>query len=186
MTEEAFKTPAYFLDSDVLRRIEPSGFVDRIRVRQTALLGALFQDQRLARLAEQGATLPAGTAYTLADLFSDVRRGVFSELESAQPSVDGYRRNLQEAFVDQMDRLINTPLVTQPPPQFANVPGVTASTRPTDARALARFELQSLQTNLRAAVPKAPPGDRMTRAHFVDLQTRLERVLNSREPGVPR
>ena len=186
LNEEAFKTPAYFLDSEVLRRIEPSGFVDRIRVRQTALLSALFQDQRLARLAEQGATLPAGTAYTLSDLLADVRRGIFSELESAQPSVDAYRRNLQEAFVDQMDRLINTPLATLPPPQFAFFPGVTATNRPTDARALARFELQGLQTSLRAAAPKAPPGDRSTRAHFVDLQARIDRVLNSREPGVPR
>ena len=175
LNEEAFKTPAYFLDSEVLRRIEPSGFVDRIRLRQTALLSALFQDQRLSRLAEQGGTLPAGTAYTLSDLFADVRRGIFSEVESAQPSVDAYRRNLQEAFVDQMDRLINTPLVTAPPPQLAAFPGVTATTRPTDARALARFELQGLQTSLRAAAPKA--ADRMTRAHFVDLQARIDRVL---------
>ena len=104
----------------------------------------------------------------------------------AERTVDAYRRNLQEAFVDQMDRLINTPLVTLPPPQFAFFPGVTATNRPTDARALARFELQGLQTSLRAAAPKAPPGDRSTRAHFVDLQARIDRVLNSREPGVPR
>ena len=57
----------------------------------------------------------------------------------------------------------------------AAFPGVTATTRPTDARALARFELQGLQTSLRAAAPKA--ADRMTRAHFVDLQARIDRVL---------
>src|SRR5207237_217726 len=168
LNEEAFRRPAYFLDSEVLRRIEPSGFVDRIRLRQTALLSALFQDQRLSRLAEQGGTLPDGTAYTLSDLFADVRRGIFSEVESAQPSVDAYRRNLQEAFVDQMDRLINTPLVTAPPPQFAAFPGVTASTRPTDARALARFELQGLQTSLRAAAHMAgTPAQAATRDYVL-------------------
>src|SRR5216117_4306683 len=125
LNEEAFKTPAYFLDSEVLRRIEPSGFVDRIRVRQTALLSALFQDQRLSRLAEQGATLPAGQAYTLASLVGDVRRGIFSELTAARPAVDPYRRNLQQAFVDVMDRLINTPLVTPLPPNFTPFPGFT-------------------------------------------------------------
>ncbi len=184
LVDNAFATPTYFLDSAVLRRIEPSGFVDRIRQRQTAVLGALFQDQRLNRLADQGATMPAGTAYTLADLFADVRRGVFSELSAGTPSIDEYRRNLQQAFVDQMDRLINTPLVTQPPPQFAGFPGVTATTRPTDARALARLELQGLQTGIRTALSKSL--DRMTRAHLVDLQLRIDRVLNSREPGVPR
>jgi len=184
LNENAFATPTYFLDAEVLRRIEPSGFVDRIRQRQNAVLTALFQDQRLARLAEQSATLPSGSAYTLSDLFSDVRRGVFSELSAATPSIDAYRRNLQESFVDQMDRLLNTPLVTQPPPQFAGFPGVTATTRPTDARALARLELQGLQTSIRGALGK--PVDRMTRAHLVDLQARIDRVLNPREPGVPR
>jgi hypothetical protein len=178
LNESAFSTPAYFLDADVLRRIEPSGYVDRIRVRQTALLSTLFQDPRLARLAEQGATMTPGTAYTLADLFADTRQGIFAELGGAQPTVDAYRRNLQQAFVDQMDRLINTPLVTPPPPQFVGFPGVTATTRPTDARALARLELQGLQTSLRAALAK--PVDRTTRAHFVDLQARIDRVLNPR------
>ena len=186
LVDNAFATPTYFLDSAVLRRIEPSGFVDRIRQRQTAVLGALFQDQRLNRLADQGATMPAGTAYTLADLFADVRRGVFSELSAATPSIDEYRRNLQQAFVDQMDRLINTPLVTPPPPQFAGFPGVTATTRPTDARALARLELQGLQSGIRTALGGGKSLDRMTRAHLVDLQLRIDRVLNSREPGVPR
>src|SRR3989442_11489640 len=116
LNEHAFTTPLYFLDAQVLRRIEPTGFVERIRTRQTAILNTLFQDARLSRLAEQGATLPPGTAYTLADLFSDVRRGVFTELLATRPVVDAYRRNLQPAFVDQMDRLVHTPLVTTPPP----------------------------------------------------------------------
>ena len=179
LTENAFATPSYFLDADVLRRIEPTGFVERIRTRQTAALTTLFQDARLSRLAEQGATLPAGTAYTLADLFGDVRRGCFAEVGALRPSVDTYRRNLQRAFVEQMDRLINTPLVTAPPPGFVPFPGFVAPPpRPGDARALARLELQELQGVLRTALPRGT--DRTTRAHFVDLQARIDRVLNPR------
>jgi hypothetical protein len=176
LNENAFATPMFFLDPEVLRRIEPTGFVERIRTRQTAILNALFQDARLSRLAEQGATLPA--AYTLTDLFGDVRRGIFSELGAARPAVDAYRRNLQQAFLDQMDRLINTPLVTPPPPQFQGFPGFTPPVRPADARALARLELQGLQSVLGTAL--ARPTDRMTRAHFVDLQARIDRILNPR------
>jgi hypothetical protein len=178
LNENAFTTPTYFLDAEVLRRIEPTGYVDRIRQRQTAVLNALFQDARLSRLGEQGATMASGSAYMLSDLFGDVRRGVFSEVSAARPSVDPYRRNLQQAFVDVMDRLINTPLVTPPPPQFVAF-GATATTRPADARALARLELEGLQTSLRAAMPKTT--DRMTRAHFSDLQARIERVLRPPE-----
>ncbi len=179
LNENAFTTPIFFLDAEVLRRIEPTGFVERIRQRQTAVLNALFQDARLARLAEQGGTLPAGSAYTLTDLFGDVRRGVFSELSAARPSVDAYRRNLQQAFVDQMDRLISTPLAFVPPPGFTPFPGFTPPPpRPADARALARLELQGLQPALAAALAKQP--DRMTRAHIVDLQARIDRILNPR------
>ncbi len=177
LNENAFTTPIFFLDAEVLRRIEPTGFVERIRTRQNAVLNALFQDARLSRLAEQGATLPAGTAYTLTDLFGDVRRGVFSELAAARPSVDAYRRNLQQAFLDQMDRLINTPLLTPVPPQFQGF-GLTPTVRPADARALARLELQGLQPAITAALGKQP--DRMTRAHLVDLQARIDRILNPR------
>ena len=177
LNEHAFTTPLYFLDAQVLRRIEPTGFVERIRTRQTAILNTLFQDARLSRLAEQGATLPPGTAYTLADLFSDVRRGIFTELVATRPVVDAYRRNLQRAFVDQMDRLINTPLVTTPPPGFGQFPGfVPPPPRPGDARALARLELQELQATLRTALARAT--DRTTRAHFGDLQARIDHILN--------
>jgi Met-zincin/Domain of unknown function (DUF5117)/Domain of unknown function (DUF5118) len=178
VNENAFTTPIYFLDPEVLRRIEPTGFVERIRQRQTAVLNTLFGDQRLSRLAEQGATMASGTAYTLSDLFGDVRRGVFSELAAARPAVDPYRRNLQQAFVDQMDRLISTPLVTPLPPQLQGFPGFTPPVRPADARALARLELQDLLGAVRAALAK--PTDRVTRAHFVDLAARIDRILNPR------
>jgi len=92
--------------------------------------------------------------------------------------VDAYRRNVQQAFVDQMDRLINTPLVTPVPPQFQGFPGATPAVRPADARALARLELQGLQPAIAAALAKQP--DRMTRAHLVDLQARIDRILNPR------
>jgi uncharacterized protein DUF4953/uncharacterized protein DUF5117/uncharacterized protein DUF5118 len=177
LNENVFTTPIYFLDPQVLRRIEPSGFVDRIRVRQTAILNALFQDSRLARLAEQGATLPAGTAYTLTDLFDDVRRGVFSELTAARPAVDPYRRNLQREFLEQMDRLINTPFVFQLPRGFTPFPGfVPPPPRPGDARALARLELQEIATSARGALARTT--DRTTRAHLGDVQARIEQILN--------
>jgi hypothetical protein len=176
LNENAFTTPSYFLDTAVLRRIEPTGYVDRIRVRQTAVLNALFQDQRLSRLAEQGAT---ANGYTITDLFGDVRRGVFSEYASGPARVDAYRRNLQRAFVDQMERLISTPLVTPLPPGFQPFPGFTPpAPRPADARAQARLELVDLQSTLRVALARA--ADRATRAHIVDLQARINQILNPR------
>ncbi len=177
LNDNVFTTPSFFFDPEVLRRIEPTGFVDRVRARQTALLNLLFQDPRLSRVADQQATEPG--AYAIADLFGDVRRGIFSEFGTGAVRVDEYRRNLQRAFVDQMERLISTPLVTPLPPGFTPFPGFTPpSPRPTDARAQARLELLDLQSTLRAAVPRA--GDRTTRAHIVDLEARINQILNPR------
>jgi hypothetical protein len=179
LNENVFTTPSYFFDPEILRRIEPTGFVERIRVRQTAILNTLFQDGRLSRLADQATTQPAGSAYTIADLFGDVRSGSFSEFAGGVPRVDTYRRNLQRAFVDQMERLISTPLVTPPPPGFTPFPGFTPpAPRPADARAQARLELVDLQSTLRIASSRA--GDRATRAHIVDLQARINQILNPR------
>ncbi|HUC41830.1 MAG TPA: hypothetical protein VMR92_13400, partial [Gemmatimonadales bacterium] len=112
-------------------------------------------------------------------LCGDVRRGIFSEFGTGPVRVDGYRRNLQRAFVDQMERLISTPLVTPPPPGFTAFPGFTPpAPRPADARAQARLELVDLQTTLRGAQARA--ADRTTRAHIVDLLARIDQVLNPR------
>lgn len=176
LSDNVFTTPTYFFDPEILRRIEPTGFVERVRVRQNAVLNLLFQDARLSRLADQGQTQPG--AYTIADLFGDVRRGVFSELSGAgSVRVDAYRRNLQRSFVDQMERLISTPLVTPLPPGFTPFPGFNAPPpRPADARAQARLELMDLQGTLRVALARA--ADRTTRAHIVDLQARINQILN--------
>jgi len=178
LNDNAFATPSFFLDMDILRRVEPTGSVERIRRTQTQLLNTLLQDARLSRLVEGTATQPAGQAYGIADLLGDLHRGIFSEAATPRPVTDAYRRNLQRAFVDQMDRLINTPLAPTFPPGQAPPPQFLANLvpRPADARALARAELTDLEKQLRTAAVRA--GDRDTRAHFEDLRARIERVLN--------
>jgi hypothetical protein len=175
LNENAFATPSWLFDAEILRRVEPYGFVDRVRARQTTLLNTLFQDGRLVRLAEQQATLPAGEAYALVDLFGDVRRGLFSEYGPGAPVVDPYRRSLQHAFVDVMNRLLNTPLV----PQGGGggfFGGDPVPPRPRDAQSLARLELTELAGTLRGA--QARVTDRATRAHVAHLLARIDEVLN--------
>ena len=176
LIDNAFATPTYFLDTAILRRVEPTGYVDRIRVRQNALLNTLFQDARLSRLVDQEGTLPRGAAYAIVNLFDDVRGGVFRELSgTGAPVIDAYRRNLQNTFLDHMDRLLNTPLAP-PAPQGGFGQGGPPVPRPADARALARASLVDVQRLARAAVPRAT--DRATRAHLTDLIARADQILN--------
>jgi hypothetical protein len=179
LAANVFKTPDYFLDPEILRRIEPSGIVERVRTTQGTFLRNLFDDSRLSRLADQVATAPAAApAYTIADLVGDTRRAIFSELTGSRVAVDAYRRNLQRGFVDLMDTKLNPPPVPARvgppgpvPPGFRPPPPM-----PGDARALIRAELKDVDTALRLALPKA--GDRVTRAHLEDLRFRIDRALN--------
>ncbi len=176
LLDSAFTTPTYFLDPEILRRIEPSGSVERIRARQTALLNTMFQDARLSRLAEQSAFATAASpAYTIGDLFGDVRRGLYAEAATGR-ATDEYRRNVQRAFVDQMERIITTPLAPQLPPGFN--PQNAPAPRPADARAFARAELTDLDAQLRAAAVRT--RDRATRAHYADIRARIDVILNPR------
>ncbi|MBI1722325.1 MAG: zinc-dependent metalloprotease [Gemmatimonadetes bacterium] len=179
LLENAFTTPTYFLDTAVLRRIEPTGSVERIRARQAALLTTLWDGGRLGRLVEQQATMPPGTAYAIADLFGDLRRGIFGEAATARPVVDSYRRNLQRAFVEGLERVITPPPPPGPPPGLP--PGVVIpppARPPADAQALARAELRDLDAGLRTALVRT--RERTTRAHFEDLRARIDRILNPR------
>ena len=176
LLDNVFTTPTWMLDTAILRRVEPTGSVDRIRTRQAAVLNDLLLDTKLSRLVEQEAfATPASPAYTIADLFGDLHRGIFAELSVARPTTDAYRRNVQRLFADQMDRLLNTPLApTIPPGAFG--PATPPPPRPADARALARAELVSLDGQLRTAILRTT--DRVTKAHFEDLRARIDRSLN--------
>jgi hypothetical protein len=176
LLDNAFTTPTYALDPEILRRIEPSGSVDRVRQAQAGLLGQLLNDARLNRLAEQSAfATAAAPSYTIGNLLGDLRRGLFSEATAGR-ATDEYRRNIQRAYVDQLERLVTTPLVATTPPGFPAQ--LAPAPRPADARALARAELVDLDAQLRAAALRTT--DRPTRAHYADLRARIDRVLNPR------
>ncbi len=177
LLENAFKTPTYFLDLNVLRRIEQSGTVDRLRQTQSGLLAQLFSDGRLTRLVEQEAlATTAAPAYRLTDLLGDVRRSLFSELATRGP-IDVYRRNLQRSFVTLMgDKVAPTPPGTPSGP-FPTFPGFPPPVpRSEEARALIRGELKDLDAAIATALPRVT--DRASGLHLQDLRYRIDRILN--------
>ena len=80
LSEHAFTTPMYFVKPEILRRIEPTGVLDRIRTSQQRVLASLLAGPRIARLVEQEA-LDGVAAYRPTDFLADVRKGIWSELD---------------------------------------------------------------------------------------------------------
>jgi hypothetical protein len=177
LNETAFRVPAMFLDTEILRRIEQEGVVQRIRAAQGGVLNSLLSVNRLNRMVEYEALAgPRGGSYTVAAFLGDLRGGVWGELTQANPRVDVYRRNLQRAYIQAAERTIEPPaLPANASPQAV---AAAAAARASDARALLRGELVELQRSIQAATSRT--GDAMTRLHLRDLNLEIQRILDPR------
>ncbi|HUJ48548.1 MAG TPA: zinc-dependent metalloprotease, partial [Bryobacteraceae bacterium] len=106
LNDNAFTTPTWALDPQILRRIEPIGALSRVRNAQSAVLTNLLSSSRFARLVEQEA-IDGSSAYSPAAFLADVRKGIWRELDSPQVKIDAYRRDLQHAYLDQINTKLN-------------------------------------------------------------------------------
>ncbi|MGH7679486.1 MAG: zinc-dependent metalloprotease, partial [Gemmatimonadaceae bacterium] len=120
INDNVFRTPTYLIKPEISARVEAGGMVQRINAPQSRTLATLFNDGRMNRLLElegtSGQVLAGVTqasrasVYTLNQMLDDVRKGIWSELESANCTIDVFRRELQNDHI----ALINTKL--NPPP----------------------------------------------------------------------
>jgi hypothetical protein len=172
LNDNAFATPTWAIDPQILRRIEPIGVLSRIRNAQNSVLNNLLSSSRFARLVEQEA-LDGSSSYSPADFLADVRKGVWKELDGPQIKIDAYRRNLQRAYLDLVNNKINggQSLPTGLPAAFA---GLFASSG--DEKPFYRAELRSLNTAVSAALTKA--SDRETRAHLEGTRDQIAKILD--------
>lgn len=177
LNDVAFRIPAMFMKPEVLRRIEPDGQLARFRTQQQRVLNSLLSQNRLERLVEfEAMAARAADAYTLADLMSDLRAGVWDELDDATVRVDPYRRNLHRAYLEAMDRRLHP---TEAELNRPATPFSPAMTPPwgSDVRAVMRAELRDLDGAIQQAQGRA--GDAMTRTHLRDLRMEIERILST-------
>ncbi|MBK9316698.1 MAG: zinc-dependent metalloprotease [Acidobacteria bacterium] len=163
LNENAFTTPTWILNPEILRRIESSGALERIKVVQSGLLAQLMQPARFTRLVEQEAIDEAGS-YHAVEFLADVRKGVWTELGGTGAiKVDAYRRNLQRTYLDLMaERLNGRSPVTD------------------DQRPFIRGELKSLNSDLTRAIARA--RDRATRMHLEDARDQIANILDPKFP----
>ncbi|MGQ0702896.1 MAG: zinc-dependent metalloprotease [Gemmatimonadales bacterium] len=179
LTENAFRTPSYFLSDSLLRLIEVEGALRRINQAQTGILNTLFNDRRLERVVEFEAT--GREVYPLTELLRDVRGGIWSELGAGSVVIDPYRRELQRSYLTLAGAKINPPPFTPPaglPAQFATQLGPARST--SDIKAAFRAELRALDADLVRAIPRSRG---ITRAHLEDARDQIRKILRPEERG---
>jgi hypothetical protein len=174
LNENAFATPMWAIDPQVLRRIEPIGALSRIRNAQSSVLGNLLGSARFARIVEQEA-IDGASAYGPTEFLADVRKGIWRELDGPKIRVDAYRRNLQRAYLD----LVNNKLNAATPSLPANLPAgfpVSFFATSGDERPFYRAELRALNSGIAGALAKT--SDKETKAHLEAARDQIGKILD--------
>ena len=184
LNENAFTTPTWAIDRQILRRIEPTGVLGRIRTAQNSVLTNLLSSSRLARMVEQEA-LDGSAAYTPADFLATVRKGLWKELDAPQVKVDAYRRNLQHAYLDLVNNKINGAAPAIPAGIPAEILALLPAAASADEKSLYRAELRSLNASIAAALAKT--ADRVSKAHLEGTRDQIAKILDPKfaQPASP-
>ncbi|MCH8487746.1 MAG: zinc-dependent metalloprotease [Candidatus Cyclonatronum sp.] len=159
LVDEAFSTPHFLLQPEVLRLFEPQGGPDRIMQGQRMMLMQLLSDDRIRRMAEIEATHGSDMeVYRVSHMLRDVRQGVWAELDTSNPNIDLYRRNLQRAWVDVLSNRLHSD----------NLSGET--------RALLRGNLRMVNTQIGRQIGNAANPE--TRMHLEDMRDEINALLD--------
>jgi hypothetical protein len=119
--------------------------------------------------------LNGAKAYAPAELLADLRSAIFTELNSASPKVDAFRRNLQRVYLDGINDRLNRP--ASPGMVMGPLgPRTIALNSTDDTRALLRAELKTIAGIARSKAAAA--ADPVTRAHLHDLDDQAARILD--------
>lgn len=172
--EQLFETPEWLINPDLFAKIEYSGSVERVRAVQVRALNNLLSLGKMARLVEYEA-IHGNEAYTLLDLMTDLRSGIWSELRYGH-TIDTYRRNLQKAYVDRLEYLMNAENQRKLPDFGGYRKSTAVTTSQSDIRSIARAELTTLRSAALNAANRT--SDRMSKYHLQDIAKRIEKILD--------
>jgi len=168
-----FETPEWLLREDIFNKIEYDGSIERVRTMQERALNNIMDFGRMARLMENE-EIDNRDAYSLLDMMTDLRKGIWSEVYSGR-NIDRYRRNLQRAYIERMEYMMNEEQ-DEIPARWRNwISRSNVDVSQSDIRPVVRGELTSLQRQLRNS---ANSGNTLTRYHKQDILKRIDLILN--------
>ena len=171
LNKQLFETPSWLIDRKILDKISSPG-ADQLGAIQDSYLGSVLSSTRLTRMST--ASNRFDQAYTINELFIDLKKGIWSEL-ATRKSIDGYRRNLQKSYVERMTAFLNN-----------SGSGLTISMgggmsmgpdpKKTDITSVVRAHLTSLRNEINLAA--SATQDNMSKYHLQDVAERIKRALD--------
>lgn len=167
LIENAFNTPNWLLDQEILYRIEASGVTNSIKNLQSGILRSTMNAGSMIRLSEQSAL--DMNAYSLFEMLEDLRSGIWSEIYSNK-NIDVFRRNLQKEYISTVSTVFELDSFG------GGFSGPSIDIKDSDLRSALRFELDQLKTDINRARPFIK--DRASRAHLDDITARINEIVD--------
>ncbi|MES3019462.1 MAG: zinc-dependent metalloprotease [Bacteroidota bacterium] len=176
INDQAFATPIWMLDQALLSKFDNAGIVERLRRTQVGVLNGILDFSRLNRVIDNSVK-NGSDAYSMDELFADLRNGIWSELKTGG-NIDTYRRNLQRAYIERMSFLLNE---NEPAPtgQFGGQAAAQMDASQSDIRPMARYELKALAAQIRASQPKF--SNTVLKSHLDDALVRIADALDPKK-----
>lgn len=168
---QLFKTPTWMIDKNILNKIEFAGNVNRIRATQSRTLNSILDFGKMARLIENEA-INGAKAYSLSEMMSDLKKGIWEELYTNKP-IDVYRRNLQLAYIDRINYIMNEEQGSTPSWARSYVTIVKVSQ--SDIRTVSGGQLLELKKEIKKSLKKN--SDEMSKIHLMTVEAKINRIL---------
>jgi len=157
LNDHAFSSPHWLMEDKVIDNIGPAGSVEKIRKMQARMLNNLLKKDRLLRMVDNEA-INGGKAYSLVQMFGDLRMGLWKELDNRQ-EIDIYRRNLQREHVKNLIALREE--------EYSKM---------SDLGAIARAELEYIHQICKKASKKYSKG--IVQYHLKDIESQIAEALD--------
>lgn len=172
LNENAFNTPDWLLDKEILQRVQAQGVTQNIKSLQSGILRSTMNAGSMIRLSEQSEL--DNNAYTLLDALKDLRMGIWSEIyASSNKNIDTFRRNLQREYLSAMATMFETDS------EGGGFRGPSLDIKDSDIRPALRHELTELKTKVKSSISSRTSSE--TQVHLKDVLTRIDKILDIKE-----
>ncbi|MDN5284257.1 MAG: hypothetical protein JWR38_531 [Mucilaginibacter sp.] len=179
LNKQVFNTPTWLQYRPITEKVESPFLEPYINIMYpndpavskagVSVLFNLLNGYRVSVILNTARRYGDKNTYTFTALLSDLKKGIWSELSTHLP-IDGYRRGLQNAYIDILTGFIIPPVPVQ------TAYGMITPKPPLDRNAVVRVHLLALKNAINAAVPAA---DGMSKAH---LQYMAEKINKAFDP----
>jgi hypothetical protein len=175
LQEQLFTTPSWLLNYKLtgVTGVNPATQLAGV---QQNVVSRLLSPGTLSKL-DLAEAAKGNAAYTSAEMISDLKRGIWSELASHK-AIDPQRRMLQKGYVDALIGIVAPAPAPAAPQGMPGMQQAGGGAKISDAYSLLKGHARSLLAEIKAAASAAP--NQTTRLHLQDVAGRLSDALDKK------